>query len=101
MYHPPFLTVSTYTSLFPSRSLFRRIQRSFDPPNTSKRRRMSKKRAVGSPPVGPPALLGPGHSTAATLSQRGAAMPDPHGRAPLIGGSGVGHPPALRSFKLL
>src|SRR3954465_9238225 len=35
------------------RSLFRRIQRSFDPPNTSKRRRISPKRAFGDPVGGP------------------------------------------------
>src|SRR4051812_369675 len=53
-------TVAKLSSIRTQRSLFRRIQRSFDPPNTSKRRRMSKKRAVGDPTGGPLALLGLG-----------------------------------------
>src|SRR2546430_2424788 len=42
-------TVAKLSSIRTRRFLFRRIQRSFDPPNTSKRRRMSKKRVVGDP----------------------------------------------------
>src|SRR5436190_92004 len=42
-------TVAKLSSIRIQRFLFCRIQRSFDPPNTSKRRRMSKKRAVGDP----------------------------------------------------
>src|SRR5437588_267766 len=99
MYHPPFLTVSTYTSLFPSRSLFRRIQRSFDPPNTSKRRRMSKKREIGSASWREIALMGLGHWMAEHLCLRGSAKADPHGRAPLLGGSGVGQASSVRSFE--
>src|SRR3954464_6533464 len=81
------------------RFLFRRIQRSFDPPNTSKRRRMSRKRAVGDPEGGPLPKLGLGHGMAEPLCLRGSAMADPHGRAPLLGGSGVGQALSVRSFE--
>src|SRR3954468_9279859 len=92
-------TVARLSSIRTQRSLFRRIQRSFDPPNTSKRRRMSKKRAVGDPTGGPLALLGLGHWMAEPLCLRGSAMADPHGRAPLLGGSGVGQASSVRSFE--
>src|SRR2546430_751262 len=45
--------VATVSSIRTQRSLFRRIQRSFDPPNTSKRRRTSEKRTVADPEGGP------------------------------------------------
>src|SRR5436189_37949 len=81
------------------RSLFRRIQRSFDPPNTSKRRRMSRKRTVGDPGGGPLPSQGLGHGMVEPLCLRGSAMADPHGRAPLLGGSGVGQASSVRSFE--
>src|SRR3954466_4496927 len=46
-------TVAKLSSIRTQRFLFRWIQRSFDPPNTSKRRRVSLKRAVGDPAGGP------------------------------------------------
>src|SRR5438270_12741578 len=81
------------------RFLFRRIQRSPDPPIFRTRRRMSKKRAVGDPTGGPQALLGLGHWMAEPLCLRGSAMADPHGRAPLLGGSGVGQASSVRPFE--
>src|SRR3954467_8283487 len=54
-------TIAKLSSIRTQRSVFRRIQRSFDPPNTSKRRRISPKRAVGDPAGGPLPLLGLGH----------------------------------------
>src|SRR2546430_1238293 len=45
--------VAKVSSIRTQRSLFRRIQRSFDPPNTSKRRRTSEKRTVADPEGGP------------------------------------------------
>src|SRR5436190_2001617 len=48
-------TVAKLSSIRMQRSLFRRIQRSFDPPNTSKRRRVSSKRADRGPCRGSPA----------------------------------------------
>src|SRR3954464_2386657 len=92
-------TVAKLSSIRTQRFLFRRIQRSFDPPNTSKRRRMSKKRAVGDPTGGPLALLGLGHWMAEPQCLRGSAMADPHGRAPLLGGSGVGQASSVRPFE--
>src|SRR5438045_3792948 len=83
-------TVAKLSSIRTQRFLFCRIQRSFDPPNISKRRIMSKKRAVADPAGGPLALLGLRHWLAEPLCLRGSAMADPHGRAPLLGGSGVG-----------
>src|SRR3954470_7713006 len=91
-------TVAKLSSIRMQRFLFRRIQRSFDPPNTSKRRRVSKKRAVGDPKGGPLALLGLGHWMAEPQCLRGSAMADPHGRAPLLGGSGVGQAAFVCSF---
>src|SRR3954470_15246910 len=91
-------TVAKLSSIRTQRSLFRRIQRSSDPPNTLKRRRMSKKRAVGDPTGGPLALLGLGHWMAEPQCLRGSAMADPHGRAPLLGGSGVGQAAFVCSF---
>src|SRR2546430_1293441 len=92
-------TVAKLSSIQTQRSLFRRIQRSFDHPNPSKRRRTSKKRAVGDPTGGPLALLGLGHWMAEPLCLRGLAMADPHGRAPLLGGSGVGQASSVRPFE--
>src|SRR5438270_11376494 len=81
------------------RSLFRRIQRSFDPPNVSKRQRMSRKRTVGDPEGGPLLYEELGHGMAELLCLRSSAMADPHGRAPLLGGSGVGQAASVRSFE--
>src|SRR5438270_13842354 len=81
------------------RSLFRRIQSSFDPPNTSKRRKTSNKRAVGDPAGGPLLCEELGHGMAELLRLQGSAMADPHGRAPLSGGSGVGQAASVRSFE--
>src|SRR5438270_820000 len=94
-------TVAKLSSIRTQRSLFRRIQRSFDPPNTSKRRRISPKRTVGDPAGGPLPLLGLGHGMAELLRLQGSAMTNPHGRAPLLGGSGVGHASSIRSFASL
>src|SRR2546430_467060 len=91
--------VARLSYLWTQRSLFRRIQRSFDPPNTSKRRRISPKRTVGDPAGGPLPLLGLGDGMAKPLHLQGSAMADPHGRAPLLGGSGVGHASSVRSFE--
>src|SRR3954469_11163689 len=65
----------------------------------SKRRRISPKRAVGDPAGGPLLQLGLGHGMAEPLHLRGSAMADPHGRAPLLGGSGVGQASSVRSFE--
>src|SRR3954468_4196892 len=92
-------TVAKLSSIRTQRFLFRRIQRSFDPPNTSKRRKMSKKRTVGDPGGGPLPSRGLGHGMAEPLGLRGSAMADPHGRAPLLGGSGVGQASSVRSFE--
>src|SRR3954465_4803698 len=54
-------TVAKLSLIRTQRFLFRRIQRSFDPPNTSKRRRISPKRVVGDPAGGPLLQLGLGH----------------------------------------
>src|SRR4051812_45409880 len=70
-------TVAKLSSIRTQRSLFRRIQRSFDPPNTSKHRRISPKRAVGDPEWGP-------------LPITGARPWD--GRAPVSAGLGHGRP---------
>src|SRR5438270_825360 len=91
-------TVAKLSSIRTQWSLFRRIQRSFDPPNTSKRRRVSRKRAVGDPAWGPLPFLGLGHGVAAPLCLRGPATPDPHTQAPLLGASGVGQASSVRSF---
>src|SRR5437588_794589 len=80
-------------------SLIRAIQRSFDPPNTSKRRRTSKKRTVGDPEGGPLPCEELGHGMAELLCLRSSAMADPYGRAPLLGGSGVGQAASVRSFE--
>src|SRR3954466_14935964 len=91
--------VAKLSSIRTQRSLFRRIQRSFDSPNTSKRRRVSRKRAVGDPAGGPLPFLGLGHGMAEPPCLRGSAMADPHGRAPLLGGSEVGQASSVRSFE--
>src|SRR5204862_46124 len=93
-------TDAKLSSIRTKRYLFRRIQRSFDPPNTSKRRRVSRKWAVGDPEGGPLPKLGLGHGMAEPLCLRGSAMADPHGRAPLLGGSGVGQASSIRRFLL-
>src|SRR2546430_1713154 len=64
-----------------------------------KRRKISSKRAVGGPAGGPLPKLGLGHGMAEPLCLRGSAMADPHGRAPLLGGSGVGQASSVRSFE--
>src|SRR5436190_1052415 len=92
-------TVAKLSSIRTQRSFFRKIQRSFDTPNTSKRRRVSQKRAVGDPEGGPLPFLGLGHGIAEPLRLQGSAMADPPGRAPLLGGSGVGHSSSVRSFE--
>src|SRR4051812_4012060 len=71
-------TVAKLSSIRTQRSLFHRIQRSFDPSNTSKHRRISPKRAVGDPKWGP-------------LLITGARPWD--GRAPASAGLGHGRPP--------
>src|SRR5947208_1346372 len=91
-------TVAKLSSIRTQRSLFRRIQRSFDPPNTSKRRRTSEKRTVGDPEGGPLPSWELGHGMAELLCLRSSAMADPRGRAPLLGGSGVGQAASVRSF---
>src|SRR5436305_65806 len=58
-----------------------------------------EKRAVGDPAGGPLPKLGLGHGMAEPLRLRGSAMADPHGRAPLLGGSGVGQAASVRSFE--
>src|SRR4051812_11435640 len=92
-------TVAKLSSIRTQRSLFRRIQRSFDPPNTSKRRRISPKRVVGDPEWGPLPKWGLGHGMAEPLRLQGSSMADPHGRAPLLGGSGVGQASSVRFFE--
>src|SRR3954469_17567403 len=92
-------TVAKLSSIRTQRSLFRRIQRSFDSPNTLKRRRMSKKRAVGDPTGGPLPCEELGHGMAELLCLRSSAMADPYGRAPLLGGSGVGQAASVSSFE--
>src|SRR5436190_1390480 len=92
-------TVAKVSSIRTQRSLFRRIQRSFDPPNTSNRRRTSGKRTVGDPEGGPLLCEELGHGMAELLCLRSSAMADPHGRAPLLGGSGVGQAASVRSFE--
>src|SRR5438270_612434 len=64
-----------------------------------KRREISSKRAVGGPAGGPLPKLGLGHGMAEPLCLRGSAMVDPHGRAPLLGGSGVGQASSVRSVE--
>src|SRR3954471_8740863 len=91
-------TVAKLSSIRTQRSLFRRIQRLFGSSNTSKRLRVMPKRPVGAPAGGPLLQLGLGHGMAEPLRLRGLAMADPHGRAPLLGGSGVGHAPSIRPF---
>src|SRR5436190_324495 len=83
-------TDAKLSSIRTQRSWFRRIQRSFDPSNTSKRRRKSRKRAVGDPKGGPQPLLGLGHPMAEPLRLRGSAMADPQWPSPPVGGSVVG-----------
>src|SRR5438270_833205 len=91
-------TVAKLSSIRTQRFLFRWIQRSFDPPNISKRQRVSSKRAVGDPAGGPLPMRELGHWMAEPLRLRGSAMADPHSRAPLLGGSGVGHASSIRPF---
>src|SRR3954465_2629032 len=77
--------------------MFRGIQRSFGHPNMPKCREVSSKRAVGGPAGGPLPKLGLGHGMADPLCLRGSGMADPHGRGPLLGGSGVGQASSVRS----
>src|SRR3954470_4659552 len=92
-------TVAKLSSIRTQRSLFRKIPRSFDPPNTSKRRRTSRKRTVGDPEGGPLLCEELGHGMDEILRLQCSAMADPHGRAPLSGGSGVGQAASVRSFE--
>src|SRR4051812_27674971 len=84
-------TVAELSSIRTQRFLFRWIQRSFDPPNTSKRRKVSLKRAVGDLAGGPLSLGELGHPMAELLRLRGSAMAEPRSRALQFGGSGLGH----------
>src|SRR5438270_7355430 len=79
-------TVAKLSSIRTQRSLFRRIQRSVDPPNTSKRRRILPKRAVGDPGWGPLPKWGLGHGMAEPLRLQGSAMADPQGRETVVWG---------------
>src|SRR5438270_523094 len=88
-------TVAKLSSIRTQRFLFHWIQRSFDPPNTSKRRRVSSKQAVGGPCRGSPAPGELGHGMAEISHLRGSAMAEPYSRAPLLGGSGLGHASSL------
>src|SRR3954471_15210048 len=81
-------TVANFSSIRTQWSLFRKILRSFDPPNTSKRRRTSKKRTVGDPEGDPLPCEELGHGMAELLCLRSSAMADPYGRAPLLGARG-------------
>src|SRR5204863_107068 len=81
------------------RFLFRRIQRSFDPPNTSKRRRMSKKRAVGDPKWGPLRSEERRVGKEGASRLRGYAIAEHHVRTLLLVGSGVGQASSVRSFE--
>src|SRR5436305_1936577 len=92
-------TVAKLSSIRTQRFLFRGIQRSFDPQNTSKRRGVSPKRSVGDPAGGPLLQLGLGYGMGAPLRLRGslslhAALP-----VSLLGGSGVGQASSVRSFE--
>src|SRR3954469_24888455 len=91
-------TVVKLSSIRTQRFLFRWIQRSFDPPNTSKRRRVSPKRAVGDPAGGPLLHRELGHGMAEPLCLRGSAMADPHCRVPCWGARGSA---TCRRFALL
>src|SRR3954471_3295753 len=75
------------------------ILRSFGHPNMLKRREVSSKRAVGDPAGGPLPKLGLGHGMAEPLCLPGSAIADPHGRAPLLGGSVVAQAASVRSFE--
>src|SRR5438270_245188 len=92
------LTVVKLSSIWTQWFLFGWIQGSFDPQNTLKRRRVSSKRAVGDPAGVPLPMRELGHWMAEPLCLRGSAMADPHSRAPLLGGSGVGHASSTRPF---
>src|SRR5436190_1765921 len=92
-------TVAKLSSIRTQRSLFHRIQRSFASPTLLRRRRISPKRAIGDPAGGPLPFLGLGHGMAELLHLQGSTMADPHGRAPLLGGSGVGHSSSVPSFE--
>src|SRR5438270_446966 len=90
-------TDAKLSSIRTQRFLFRRIQRSFDPPNTSKRRRMSKKRAVGDPTGGPDRLIVVEGWMAEPQCRRGSAMADPNWPSCAVGGLG-GRPSAVGSL---
>ena len=53
----------------------------------------------GDPAGGPLLFEELGHGMAELLRLQGSAMADPHGRAPLSGGSGVGQAASVRSFE--
>src|SRR5437588_317605 len=92
------MNLAELSSIRTQRSLFRKIPRSFDPPNMSKRRRTSSKRAVGGRRRGSPAPGELGHGMAELLHLQGSAMAEPHSRAPQLGGSGLGHASSFRAF---
>src|SRR5205809_404434 len=85
-------TVAKLSSIRTQRSLFRKILRSFDPPNTSKRRRVSSKRADRGPCRGSPAPGGnPGGSAMGWPSFcdcRARPWPSPTAELPCWGARG-------------
>src|SRR5438270_415487 len=85
-------TVAKHSSIRTQRSLFRKIPRSFDPPNTSKRRRVSSKRADRGPCRGSPAAGGdPGGSAMGWPSScdcRARLWPSPIAELPCWGARG-------------
>src|SRR5204862_2109081 len=85
-------TVAKISSIRTQRSLFRKIPRSFDPPNISKRRRVSSKRADRGPCRGSPAPGGdPGGSAMGWPSScdcRARPWPSPIAELPCWGARG-------------
>src|SRR5438270_635668 len=69
-------TVAKLSSIWTQRSLFRKIPRSFDPPNTSKRRRVSSKRADRGPCKGSPAPGGDPGGSAMGWPSPSVSLPD-------------------------
>src|SRR2546430_1501023 len=92
-------TVARLSSIRTQRSLFRRIQRSFGPPTTSKRRRVSRKRAVGDPQGGPLPKLGLGHGMAEPLFFLNDAVAAEIGSLSLLGGFAICQAVSVRSFE--
>src|SRR5438270_714002 len=92
-------TDAKLSSIRTQRFLFCRIQRSFDPSNTSKRRRKSKKRAVGDPKGGPQPSLGLAHPSAEPLRLRRSFPARRSSDRSPVGGSGVGQALSVRCFE--